>query len=145
MADPFEFAEGMVKQVLTLATGGIGGIIALFDDDKTSGIQLAGSPLLFWAIGLLAFSAVAGILSLGALTSELAQNTRPANANAANVRYPAAVQMLAFAAGVVLLAVEVLRLHWGWAVAVLLLGAGLAMLAARKPKPAKKADKQMQP
>lgn len=107
MADPFEFAEGMVKQALTLATGSIGGIVALFDDDKTAGVQLAGSPLLFWAIGVLALSAVAGILSLGALTAELARKNQVANANAKGVRFPAVVQMLTFAAGVVLVAAEV--------------------------------------
>ena len=127
----------MVKQVLTLATGGIGGIIALFDDDKTSGIQLAGSPLLFWAIGLLALSALAGILSLGSLTAELAQKKRPASANAKGVRLPAVVQMLTFAAGVVAIATEVMRIHWSWAVLALVVGAGLAIFAGWKPKKTK--------
>ena len=108
MADAFEFAEGMVKQLLTLATGSIGGIVALFEDDKQPGIQLTGSPLLMWAIGLLAVSVVIGILTLGSLTGELAQKDRDPNANAKGVRYPASVQMIAFGAGVIAVALEVM-------------------------------------
>jgi len=107
MADAFEFAEGMVKQLLTLATGSIGGIVALFDNDQLPGVQLAGSGWLMAAIGFLALSAVAGIVTLGCLTGQLAQKKAPANANALDVRIPAMVQMLTFGAGVIAVAVEV--------------------------------------
>jgi hypothetical protein len=109
MADAFESAEGMVKQVLTLATGSIGAIIVLFEDDKLAGVQLAGSSLLLWAIGLLALSAATGVLTLGAITAQLAEGPDAADPNAHSVRYPAVVQLVAFAAGLVAVAVEVVR------------------------------------
>ena len=92
---------------MTLATGSIGGIIALFDDDKHAGVQLAGSWWLFAAIGLLAISMVAGIITLGCLTAQLAQTKKTPSVNAKDVRFPAMAQMLAFAAGVIAVAVEV--------------------------------------
>lgn len=106
-ADPFEFADGMVKQLLTLATGSIGGIIALFDDDKVAGVELAGSWLLLLSIGLLVVSAIAGIVTLGCLTAELAQKKKPASVNRLQVRIPAMVQMVAFGLAVVGVAAEV--------------------------------------
>jgi len=107
LADPFEFAEGTVKQLLTLATGSLGGVIALFDDDKHAGVQLAGSWCLFAAIGLLAISMVAGIITLGCLTAQLAQTKKAPSVNANDVRYPAMTQMVTFAFGIIAVAGEV--------------------------------------
>lgn len=107
MADPFELADGMVKQLLTLATGSLGGIIAIFDDSKQPGVQLTGSGWLTGSIVLLALSVIAGIVTLGSLTAQLAQKNVTPNANALDVRIPAAVQMIAFAAGVAAVAGEV--------------------------------------
>lgn len=107
MADPFEFADGMVKQLLTLATGSLGGIIAIFDDGDRSGIQLTGSNWLIGSIIFLALSAIAGIVTLGCLTAQLARTDGAPDANALDVRVPAMVQMVAFAAGVIAVAGEV--------------------------------------
>jgi hypothetical protein len=107
LADAFEFADGMVKQLLTLATGSLGGIIAIFDDRNRPGVQLAGSAWLIGSITLLALSVIAGVITLGCLTAQLAGTNPTANANALGVRIPAAIQMLAFAAGIVAVAGEV--------------------------------------
>ena len=107
MADPFEFAEGMVNQMLALATGTIGGIIAFFDDDKAAGVQLHGSAWLVAAIGLLSLSMFAGIVTLGSLTGQLTRKTGRPDANALGVRAPAMVQVAAFACGVLAVAAEV--------------------------------------
>jgi hypothetical protein len=107
LADPFEFADGMVKQLLTLATGSLGGIVAIFDDRNRTGVQLAGSGWLNASIVLLAISVLAGLLTLGSLTAQLAGSSSSGSANALGVRIPAMVQMLAFAGGIIAVAGEV--------------------------------------
>lgn len=107
-ADPFEFAEGMVKQLLTLGTGSLGGIVAIFDNKDRTGVQIEGSAWLMSSIGLLALSVLAGIATLGCLTGQLAQKSAEPDANALDVRIPAMVQMLAFAFGILAVAGEVI-------------------------------------
>ena len=69
----FELTDAAIKHVLTLATGTIGGAIALLDDDKTPGIQFGESAtciqvglwllVICQVMGLLAAHTVAGILA----------------------------------------------------------------------------------
>lgn len=114
----------MVKQLLTLATGGVGAIIALFDNDKLPGVQLAGSWLLLATIALLVVSAVAGVITLGALTAELSRKNTTQSVNRRDIRKPAMVQMVAFGLAIVALAAEVMKLHWAW-----WLGIGIGLVA----------------
>lgn len=74
MADPFDLADGLVKQLLTLGTASLGGIVAIFDDGDQAGVQLADhSPCLIFSLALLALSVVSGVLVLGGLTGQLAR------------------------------------------------------------------------
>lgn len=109
VAESFKFAEGMVKQVLTLATASIGGIILIFDE-KASGIQLgAYSWWLFLSLVLLSVSVVTGVLSLGSLASQLGDP--PAGGPSIydkTARALSGTQLIAYALGIIFAVVEVL-------------------------------------
>jgi hypothetical protein len=126
----------MVKQLLTLATGSIGGIIAFFDNDKVPGVQLEGSPWIVAAIAFLAASVIAGIFTLGSLIRQLAKTKTKANVNDREVRVPAMVQNVAFAAGIIAVAAEIMRapIAIGELAAAIVLACLLAFLVERAPK-----------
>ena len=107
MSKAFEFADGMVKQLLTLATGSLGGLIAIFDDKAATGIQLSGSYGIHTAIALLAASVVCGVVTLGCLTGQAARSDGTPDLNSRDVRFPAMAQMVTFALGIVAAALEV--------------------------------------
>ncbi|HIM30357.1 MAG TPA: hypothetical protein EYG57_12540 [Planctomycetes bacterium] len=109
VSESFKFAEGMVKQVLTLATASIGGIILIFDE-KASGIQLgAYSWWLFVALVLLSVSIVTGVLSLGSLASQLGNPPEEGpSIYDPTTRALSGTQLLTYAAGIICAVVEVL-------------------------------------
>jgi hypothetical protein len=63
----FDFASDLTKQLITLATAIIGGLIAF--GDKGMIVKVSGA--LAWALGAYGLSAVAGGLTLMALTGQL--------------------------------------------------------------------------
>lgn len=109
MADPFELANGMVKQLLTLGTASLGGIVAIFDDGDRAGVQLAGhSPCLIISLALLALSVVCGVLVLGGLTGQVARTdgTKPSVYHKP-IRVFTMLQMLCYALGIVFVVIDV--------------------------------------
>lgn len=68
----YDFAQESLKQVLTLATGSLGGAIALLDDGDQAGINFgANACLVFWGLGLLVASTAFGLLGLFNLAGTL--------------------------------------------------------------------------
>lgn len=99
----------MVKQLLTLATASLGGIVAIFDDGSQPGVQLAGrSPSLLISLALLAFSVVCGVLVLGGLTGQLARTdgAQP-SINHKPIRIFTMLQMFSYALGIIFVVADV--------------------------------------
>jgi hypothetical protein len=68
----FEAAGDTIKQILTLATGSIGGAVALFDDKDQPGIQFGtAAPCVDAGLVLLAISVAAGLMAMGAKAGQL--------------------------------------------------------------------------
>src|SRR4030095_11197701 len=104
----FDFAQELCKQLITLATGLIGLTITFWKDViGTSPVKAPWLAHLSW-YALLA-SAFFGIWMLMALTGILAPIKPPANytpsIRALNVVFPSMLQILTFAAGLVLLVI----------------------------------------
>jgi len=109
MADPLELADGMVKQLLTLATASLGGIVAIFDDGTKPGVQLTGrSPCLIISLVLLALSVTCGVLVLGGLIGQSAR-TDGATPNIYHtpIRVFTISQMFCYALGILFVVADV--------------------------------------
>lgn len=92
----------MVKQVLALATGSIGGVIVLFDDKDKPGIDFgAAACTVDAALWLLGGSVALGLLALGALAGQLGSPkiTNP-TIYANGVRLMTGGQMLVYGLGI---------------------------------------------
>jgi hypothetical protein len=104
----FGAAGDTVKQLLALATGSIGGAIALFDDDAKAGIDFGPSDL--WVrIGLilLAFSVLSGLMALGAITGQLGSGkVATPDSYAFGLRLFYGLQLAAYGLGVVALVIH---------------------------------------
>lgn len=102
----FDAASESVKQLLALATGSIGGTIALFDDDATSGIDLGEARGAYLGLALLALSIVFGLFSLGMLAGQLGSDriTTPST-YAKPVLFMAGGQMITFGLAIISLVV----------------------------------------
>jgi hypothetical protein len=114
----FDFAQDATKQLLALATGIIAVSITFFKDFATHAPGYA-RTLFAWSWVVYLVSVVAGVWTLGALTGTL-QPLRPKgpggegpSINSGNVRLPAVIQLVCFAAGIVLTVVAGLR-ALGW-------------------------------
>lgn len=68
----FDAAGHTIKQILTLATGSIGGAVALFDDKDHPGIQFGkAAACVDIGLALLALSVAAGLMAMGAMAGQL--------------------------------------------------------------------------
>ena len=98
----FEAAGDAIKQILTLATGSIGGAVALFDDRDQPGIQFGRcAGWIDAGLSLLALSVVFGLLARGAKTGQLGNDAIAApSPYSVGVRFMALGQMACFGLGV---------------------------------------------
>jgi hypothetical protein len=99
----FDFASDITKQLITLSTGVIGAVITFGDH----GLIVKASTVIVWALGIYGLSAMAGALTLMALTGQLgsphitAQNCTP---YASSVRVWSSAQVILFFAATGVLA-----------------------------------------
>src|SRR4051794_34301224 len=96
----FDFAQGVVQQILTLATGITALTLTFFDQFARNPSDWAKAVLIgSWAV--LALSILAGIAALATMTGTLQKSPTP-NVYEKNIARMAATQIILFAVGVVL-------------------------------------------
>ena len=102
----FDAAGDSVKQLLALATGSIGGTIALFDESGTAGINLGDSRGVYLGLAFLALSVICGLFALGMLAGQLGSvKINAPSTYAPPVRLMAGGQMLMFGLAIAALVV----------------------------------------
>jgi hypothetical protein len=99
-AKAFDFAQDVAKQVITLAAGVLTITVTFHGDLAKSSAHHATWPLQ-WGWVCLAVSIGGGVWTLMALTGTV-DSSKSGSIFDANVRIPAGVQLLAFAAGMAL-------------------------------------------
>ncbi|MEQ8805927.1 MAG: hypothetical protein RLN77_09030 [Rhodospirillales bacterium] len=107
----FEFANEIGKQIITLSTGVLALSATFFEKiAKESGDNII---LLYWSWSLFISSIILGIITMGALTSQLAPKLEAPDhipsINSVNVKIPAVSQWLAFIAAMILFLVYVAK------------------------------------
>jgi len=104
----FDAASESVKQVLALGTASIGAAIALFDDDKTPGVNLVGSWAIYAGLVLLALSVMFGVLALCAIAGQLGSTkTQSPSTYSTPVRLMAGAELIFYGLGILLLVLAV--------------------------------------
>lgn len=96
----FDFAQGVVQQILTLATGITALTLTFFDQFAKHPTDWA-KGILIGSWGVLSLSILAGIAALMTMTGTLQKSAKP-NVYEKNIATMAAIQIVLFAVGVVL-------------------------------------------
>lgn len=95
----FDFAQGAVKQLITLATGMIA-LSITFAKDFVSTVPAAARMMALWSWGAFLLSVLCGLWALLALTGTLeADPAVPVSIRGKNVTIPTALQIALFVAG----------------------------------------------
>jgi hypothetical protein len=100
-AKAFDFAQETTKQMIALAVG-ILTITATFHDDLAKAKHPPPTWSMQWAWICYAVSVCAGAWTLMALTGSLARGNGEPDIYGRNIRLPSGLQVISFAAGVVL-------------------------------------------
>jgi di/tricarboxylate transporter len=100
----FEFAQETTKQVIALAAGVLTITVTFHEDLEKAQVRPATWPLQ-WSWACYAASVVGGVLTLMALTGNLERSQGAPSIYGWNVRLTSLLQLVAFAAGIVLTAI----------------------------------------